>query len=93
MPRTVLDVNKMDVLKHEAGITTDKELADRADMSTTTLVSLRKGRPFDSKTLDRLASVLQCNPLDLITVAEGEKELFSPAPAARLPLSIPLSQW
>lgn len=82
MARTILDANKMDILKHERGIATDKELAAMAGISTTTLVSLRKGKPFDSKTLDRLAVVLACSPIDLITVEEGEQELFSLAPVA-----------
>lgn len=83
MARTVLDVNKMDVLKNDRGVATDKDLAAAAGISTTTLVSLRKGKPFDSKTLDRLAAVLKCSPIDLITVAEGERELFSLALVAQ----------
>lgn len=85
MPRTIIDFRKVDVLKEKAGLLSDRQLADAAGISVNTLTNVvRKGRPFDSKTLDRLALALRCSPMDLQTVAEGYTEPFSQAPAVVL---------
>jgi len=87
MIRTVIDPLRLDEAKRLAGILTDKELADKAGMSTNTLVRLRKGMKFDSATLDRLAMVLGCAPIDLL-VSEGAPAPFSQAQAVGLNLSL-----
>lgn len=81
--RTYIDEVKLDQMKRIAGIETDKDLADLTGMSTNTIVRLRKGMKYDSVTLDRLATVLGCAPVDLI-VSDGAPPPFSPAPAAEL---------
>lgn len=83
--RTIIDPGKIDKLKGDAGILSDRQLAELAGINVNTFTNVvRKGKPFDSKTLDRLATALRCSPLDLQTVAQGRTELFSQAQAVAL---------
>jgi DNA-binding Xre family transcriptional regulator len=81
--RTYIDAVKVDYFKNREGIVSDRELAVKAGIGINTLTSaVRKGRPFDSTTLDKLAAALACTPLDLTTVEGTAPELFSRALAA-----------
>ncbi len=80
LSRTVIDPVKVDFLKEREEILSDRQLAKAANINANTLTNVvRKGRSFDSKTLDSLAKALRCNPIDLQTVVEDAPELFSPA--------------
>lgn len=86
MGRTIIDAEKVDFLKKREGFLTDRQLAEAAGINANTLTNVvRKGNSFDSKTLDRLAEALRCNPLDLQTVAPEAPEPFSRALATALP--------
>ena len=85
MTRTIIDPTKVDYLKDKAGILSDRQLADAAGINVNTLTNVvRKGKSFDSKTLDRLAVALRCSPVDLQTVSDGTPEPFSQAQAVAL---------
>lgn len=43
-----------------------RELARLSDISEPTITRLLQGKPFTSDTLGKLASALNCNPVDLI---------------------------
>lgn len=47
-----------------------KKLVDISGISKPTLNRLMAGLPFDSMTLGRLATALECNPVDLIDGSE-----------------------
>jgi transcriptional regulator with XRE-family HTH domain len=63
------------------GIESQKALAERAGVGQTTLVALLHGsRSFTGDTLDRIATALECNPLDLL-VTDGHPAPHMGAPA------------
>ena len=85
MTRTIIDPRKVDYLKERAGMLSDRQLAEAAGINVNTLTNVvRKGKSFDSKTLDRLAMALRCSPMDLQTVSDGTPAPFSQAQAVAL---------
>lgn len=74
--RTIIDARNVDRLKLKRGIFSDRQLAVAAGLHRNTLNNvLRRGRPWSSVTLDQLAKVLRCNPLDLqVQVPDEEVE-------------------
>jgi len=82
--RLIVDSEKMDELKRKAKIKSDRELAELSGLNVNTIVSYRKGKPFDSSKLADLAMALRCSPIDLQTIVENGQpvpEPFSLAPA------------
>lgn len=79
--RLIVDGDKLDYWMEKRGIRSDSELVRRADVGANVVASLRRGNGFESRTLEKIARALECNPLDLQTV-EAAPELFSQAQAA-----------
>jgi len=69
--RLIVDSAKMDYLKRKIGIDSDRELAERSGLNQNTISRYRRGLPFDSSNLAKLARALECNPIDLQTVVEN----------------------
>lgn len=81
--RLIVDSAKMDYMKQQAGIKSDKDLAEKSKINANTITNYRKGKPFDSQKLAELAKALGCNPIDLQTVVENGQavpDAFSLAP-------------
>jgi DNA-binding Xre family transcriptional regulator len=57
-------------LMGKLGIDTQLELAQRADISEGTLVTMLKGGSFSRESLEKLARALECNPFDVL-LTEG----------------------
>lgn len=79
--RLIVDGDKLDYWMKKRAVRSDSELVRRADVGANVIASLRKGNGFESRTLEKIARALDCNPLDLQTVEEAPG-LFCPAPAA-----------
>lgn len=67
-------------LKGVEGIDTIQELAKAAELGENTLYRSLKGYNWKSNTLNSIADVLNCNPVDLLTVDP------KPAPAGLGPV-------
>lgn len=78
--RLFVDGDKLDYWMERRGIRSDNELVRRAEVGANVVASLRKGNGFESRTLVKIARVLECSPLDLQT-AEDAPPPFCLAPA------------
>ena len=70
MGKLIIDRERIDILMRSAEIDTYVELAKRAQLHPNTLTKILKGEKWQSETVEKLASVLECNPIDLL-VAVG----------------------
>ncbi|MCD6290359.1 MAG: helix-turn-helix transcriptional regulator [Anaerolineae bacterium] len=75
-----IDERKVRVFMAMRGIDTVRDLARKAGIHEDTVWKVFKGRNFTAETLERLATALECNPLDLLTV-EGYPDPHMGAPA------------
>lgn len=61
-----IDSRRLDIAMAIAGISTDKELARRADLSLRTIAKVREAEDISFKSWNSLARALGCNPIDLL---------------------------
>ena len=66
MGKLIIDRERIDILMRSAEIDTYVELAKRAQLHPNTLTKILKGEKWQSETVEKLASVLECNPIDLL---------------------------
>ena len=66
----IIDRKRVDLLMERAQIKSYRKLAQAAGIHENTIFNVLRGAAFDSNTAKRLALVLHCNPIDLMT-AEG----------------------
>lgn len=74
-----IDKQKVQELMEARGISSMAKLADAASVHPNTVYKVLDGEAFDSKTLAKLATALQCQPTDLLTWNGFVTESFSPA--------------
>lgn len=62
-----IDERKVKIFMASAGIDTIEELARRAEISPATMYNYFNGQSFRSSTVDKIAVILGCNSIDLIS--------------------------
>jgi len=68
-----IDKERVNVLMKRAGIKTYRDLASSAGVHYNTVTRVLNGSVFDSATADKLATALNCSPIDLMS-AEGSPD-------------------
>lgn len=66
----ILDKAKIKHRMIDSGLDTFVQLAEKADVSQTTLFQAMDTERWQARTVRKLARTLNCSPLDLITVEE-----------------------
>jgi len=69
----ILDKAKIQHRMIDVGIYAFTELAEKADVSQTTLFQAMNSERWQARTVNKLAVTLNCSPLDLITVEEARE--------------------
>lgn len=79
--RLLVDWKRVRIYMAIRDIRTDTQLCELTGLHRETVIDLKKGiKAFDSRTVERLAAVLGCNPLDLMTT-DGFPDPHMDAPA------------
>lgn len=63
----LVDATRLDIAMAVARIRTDEKLAEKSDVDDRTLRNIRKNGKCSLDTLNRIASAIGCNPIDLLT--------------------------
>ncbi len=65
-----VDERRVRIRMAEQGINTLEEVGDRSKVATSTMRRMFAGAGWQSGSLEDIALVLECSPLDLLTVKE-----------------------
>lgn len=77
-----IDKAKVEQLMRERGFSSFTQLAAAAGLHHNTMYNVLDNPKFESVTLAKLATALECSPVDLMTWNGFAPEPFSPAPVS-----------